>query len=167
MYESVCKCSFLRYSSTEIMETAGWAGGAKILDSKLPNTVLHSQADSTIRKYLGGFQRRKTWTVSYNLEPIPVKPHLLALYLQHLEQSKAKAAVVEDYTYCNRCTYLYLYLLDYTGALLSVISFISFKWTSFDVLCSFELQKFDLSCFILKTISQGIPSILWLVIIMK
>ena len=29
----------------------------KVLASKLPNTVLHSQADSTVKKYLGGIQR--------------------------------------------------------------------------------------------------------------
>ena len=77
----------------------------KVLASKLPNTVLHSRADNTVKKYLGAFRRWKTWAVTHHLEPIPVKPHLLALYLQHLaEQSKSKAAVEEA---CNALSWIH------------------------------------------------------------
>ena len=31
------------------------------LATHLPETVLHSRADSTVRKYLGAFQRWKLW----------------------------------------------------------------------------------------------------------
>ena len=77
----------------------------KALASKLPNTVLHSRADSTVRKYLGAFKRWKTWAVTHHLEPIPARPHLLALYLQHLaEQSKSKVAVEEA---CNALSWIH------------------------------------------------------------
>ena len=77
----------------------------RVLASKLPNTVLHSRADNTVKKYLGAFKRWKTWAATHHLEPIPVKPHLLALYLQHLaEQSKSKAAVEEA---CNALLWIH------------------------------------------------------------
>ena len=56
----------------------------KDLARKLPTTILHSRADSTVKKYLGAFRRWKTWATSHNLVPIPAKPHEVALYLQHL-----------------------------------------------------------------------------------
>ena len=66
---------------------------------------MHSRADSTVKKYLGAFKRWKTWAAAHHLEAIPVKPHLLALYLQHLaEQSKSKAAVEEV---CNALSWIH------------------------------------------------------------
>ena len=67
-----------------------------LLANKLPNTVLHSRADSTVRKYLGAYRRWKTWANLHKLQPIPARPHELVLYLQYLaEHSKSKAAVEE------------------------------------------------------------------------
>jgi len=60
----------------------------KVLASRLPNTILHSQAASTVKKYLGAFRRWKAWATSHNLVPVPAKPHELALYLQHLGDTK-------------------------------------------------------------------------------
>ena len=77
----------------------------RALASKLPNTILHSRADSTVKKYLGAYRRWKAWAVSHKLDPIPVKPHHLALYLQHLaELSKSKAAVEEA---CNALSWIH------------------------------------------------------------
>ena len=71
----------------------------KELASKLPSTILHSRADSTIKKYLGAFRRWKAWAISHSLIPVPAKPHEVALYLQHLaEESGSKSAVEEA---CN------------------------------------------------------------------
>ena len=54
---------------------------------------------------MGTFKRWKTWAATHHLEPIPVKPHLLALYLQHLaEQSKSKAAGEEA---CNALSWIH------------------------------------------------------------
>ena len=77
----------------------------KVLANKLPNTILHSQADSTVKKYLGTYRRWKTWAVSHKLDPITVKPHHLELYLQHLaEISKSKVAVEEA---CNALSWIH------------------------------------------------------------
>ena len=68
----------------------------KVLASKLPNTILHSRADSTTKKYLGAFRRWKVWAATHSLVPVPAKPHEVALYLQHLaEESGSKSAVEE------------------------------------------------------------------------
>ena len=68
----------------------------KVLARKLPNTILHSRADSTTRKYLGAFRRWKVWATSHNLAPVPAKPHEVVLYLQHLaKDTKSKFAAEE------------------------------------------------------------------------
>ena len=68
----------------------------RILASKLPATILHSRADSTVKKYLRAFRRWKAWASSRGLTPIPAKPHHFALYLQYLgEESQSKASVEE------------------------------------------------------------------------
>ena len=72
------------------------------LACKLPATILHSCADSTI---LRAFQRWKTWASSKGLEPVPAKPHLFALYLQHLgEETNSKATVEEA---CNAVSWVH------------------------------------------------------------
>ena len=91
------------FCSLDIMSQGSWRlldeledPEVKVLASKLSSTVLHSQADRTIKKYLGAYRGWKIWEVSHKLDPIPVKPHHLTLYLQHLaEISKSKAAVEE------------------------------------------------------------------------
>ncbi|XP_065891826.1 integrase/recombinase xerD homolog isoform X3 [Dysidea avara] len=73
--------------------------GLKELAKKLPNTVLHSRANSTVKKYLGAFRRWKTWATSHKLVPLPAKPHEVAFYLQHLgEKTRSKSAAEEA---CN------------------------------------------------------------------
>ena len=75
------------------------------LASRLPTTILHSRADSTVTKYLRGFRRWKTWANAKKLEPIPAKSHHFALYLQHLgEETKSKAAVEEA---CNAVSWVH------------------------------------------------------------
>ncbi|KAL5497417.1 hypothetical protein EMCRGX_G013884 [Ephydatia muelleri] len=55
------------------------------LAQSLPATVLRSRADSTTKKYLGAYQRWKTWAEARREVPaFPVKDIHLALYLQHL-----------------------------------------------------------------------------------
>ena len=68
----------------------------KGLASKLPAMILHTRADSTVKKYLRAYRRWKSWATQYNFDSIPAKPHQFVLYLQHLgETSKSKAAVEE------------------------------------------------------------------------
>ena len=72
---------------------------------KLPTTILHSRADSTVKKYLGAFRRWKTWATSHNLVPIPAKPHEVALYLQHLgDRTQSKSAAEEA---CNVLSWIH------------------------------------------------------------
>ena len=79
----------------------------KDLASRLPNTILHSRADSTVKKYLGAFRRWKKWAASYKLSPIPARPHEFVLYLQHLgEETKSKSAVEEA---CNALSWVHSY----------------------------------------------------------
>ena len=57
------------------------------LAQSLPATVLRSREDSTTKKYLGAYQRWKTWAEARREVPaFPVKDIHLALYLQHLSQ---------------------------------------------------------------------------------
>lgn len=68
----------------------------KLADA-LPDTVLHSRADSTVQKYTRGFQRWTKWTELHKeVTSYPIFETHFALYLQYLAQtSKSKAAVEE------------------------------------------------------------------------
>ena len=62
----------------------------------LPNTVLHSKASITAKKYLGAIRRWKQWASNHSIKPFPATSSNVALYLQHIgETSKSKAAVEE------------------------------------------------------------------------
>ena len=77
----------------------------KRLASKLPNTILHSRADSTVKKYLGAFKRWKRWAATHDFDVIPARPHQFVLYLQHLSEiAKSKAAVEEA---CNATSWMH------------------------------------------------------------
>jgi len=77
----------------------------KELAARLPETVLHSRADSTVRKYLGAFKRWKTWAMKYGMTAIPAKDYQVALYLQHIgDISQSKAAVEEA---CNALAWVH------------------------------------------------------------
>ena len=66
----------------------------KELAAKLPDTILHSRADSTVKKYLGAFKRWKAWAKQHRMTAMPAKEVHVALYLQHLgDISQSKAAV--------------------------------------------------------------------------
>ena len=66
----------------------------KELAAKLPDTILRSRADSTVKKYLGAFKRWKAWAKQHGMIAMPAKEVHVALYLQHLgDTSQSKAAV--------------------------------------------------------------------------
>ena len=66
------------------------------LAQSLPATVLRSRADSTTKKYLGVYQRWKTWAEARREVPaFPVKDIHLALYPQHLSESVQSRAAVD------------------------------------------------------------------------
>ena len=66
------------------------------LAEALPKSLLQSRATATTRKYLGAFKRWKTWAASHQLEGFPVEVTHLALYLQHLGETKASKSAVEE-----------------------------------------------------------------------
>ena len=67
------------------------------LAQSLPATVLRSRADSTTKKYLGAFQRWKTWAEARQGVPsFPVQELHLVLYMQHLSESTESKAAVEE-----------------------------------------------------------------------
>ena len=75
------------------------------LAKRLPDTVLHSRADSTVKKYLGAFRRWKSWATGRQIVPVPAKEHHVALYLQFLADStKSKSAVEEA---CNSIAWVH------------------------------------------------------------
>jgi len=77
----------------------------KGLASRLPDTVLHSRADSTVKKYMCAYKRWETWASDHNLQPIPARPHEFALYLQYIgEQSASKSAAEEA---CNALAWIH------------------------------------------------------------
>ena len=77
----------------------------RALAAKLPSTILASRTNSTVTKYLRSFRQWKTWAGAKGLEAVPAKPHLFALYLQHLsEESNSKASVEEA---CNAVSWVH------------------------------------------------------------
>ena len=77
----------------------------KDLASHLPNTILHSWADSTVKKYLSAYRRWKKWAASHKLSVFLAKPHQFVLYLQYLgELTKSKSAVEEA---CNALSWVH------------------------------------------------------------
>ena len=74
----------------------------KDLASHLPDTILHSRADSTVKKYLSAYRRWKKWAASHKLSVFPAKPHQFVLYLQYLgELTKSRSAVEEVAMPCH------------------------------------------------------------------
>ena len=72
----------------------------KRLASHLPSTILQCKATSTTKKYLGGFRRWKQWATDYRISAIPADACHVALYLQHLGESKNSKAAVEEAVTC-------------------------------------------------------------------
>ena len=77
----------------------------KDLADRLPNAILHSRADSTVKEYLAAFKRWKSWAIAHSLVPVPAKPHKFCLYLQYIgETSKSKSSVEEP---CNAVSWMH------------------------------------------------------------
>ena len=67
------------------------------LAQALPATVLRSRADNTTKKYLGAYQRWKSWAEARQGVPsFPVQELHLVLYMQHLSESSESKAAVEE-----------------------------------------------------------------------
>ena len=75
------------------------------LAEELPNTILHSWADSTSKKYLNAFKRWKAWCSRYSFDHFPAQAHRIALYLQYLVDSTGFKAAVEEV--CNALAWIH------------------------------------------------------------
>ena len=87
----------------EVFQSGVWATLQELdnpklvkLARRLPATVLQSRAQSSTRKYLGGFKRWKVWAQQHKLAVFPVEGAKLALYLQHLRDRLESKAAVEE-----------------------------------------------------------------------
>ena len=71
----------------------------KRLAKALPATLLHSRADSTTTKYIGAFQRWKSWAEGHQeVKVYPIEEVHFALYLQHLAETTGSKSAVEEAT---------------------------------------------------------------------
>ena len=68
----------------------------KELAQRLPDTILHSRADSMVRKYLGVFKRWKSWASERQIAPMPSKDHHMAIYVQLLADSTKSRSAIEE-----------------------------------------------------------------------
>ena len=94
----------------------------RALAAKLPGTVLHSRADSTVKKYWSAFRRWKSWALQHKLPVLPAKEAHVALYLQWIgETVKSKSAAEEA---CNARAWLHS-----TAGLVSPVASPLFKAT--------------------------------------
>ena len=90
-------------SSADVLSTGPWSTLKELQDVELqrlakalPKSVLQSKATSATRKYLGAFKRWKSWATEHQLVVFPVEATNLALYLQHLGESKSSKSAVEE-----------------------------------------------------------------------
>jgi len=66
----------------------------KKLANNLSNTIMHSQADSTVQQYLRAYRTWKVWATTYKFDPIPARPYQFVLYLQYPgEETHSKSAI--------------------------------------------------------------------------
>ncbi|KAL5463210.1 hypothetical protein EMCRGX_G032089 [Ephydatia muelleri] len=87
------------------LEAAGvWSRLADLKDPELqwlarevPDTLLSGKADSTVRKYIGAFQRWKLWAEArLGVPSFPAQEAHIVLYLQHLSQSVQSKSAIEE-----------------------------------------------------------------------
>ena len=95
--------TYLLSQSPDVLTVGPWSTLKELQDADLrklaealPKSVLQSKATSTMRKYLGAFKRWKMWAAEHQLAVFPVEVTHLALYLQHLGESKASKSAVEE-----------------------------------------------------------------------
>ena len=75
--------------SIEVLTHGAWSDLKELEDSelielagRLPQIIIHSWADSTVKKYLEAFRRWKVWASQHSMPILPAKDYQIALYLQ-------------------------------------------------------------------------------------
>ena len=87
----------------DVLSKGSWQGLKSQKDPKLQqladglvSSALRGKAPSTTMKYLGGFRRWKSWALAHNLRVFPSNELHVALYLQHLGETKSSKAAIEE-----------------------------------------------------------------------
>ena len=82
--------------SLEVLIHGAWSDLKESEDSelieftcRLLQTITHSWADSTVKKYLGAFRRWKIWASQHSMPILPAKDYQIVLYLRSLERSQS------------------------------------------------------------------------------
>jgi len=57
--------------------------------------MMHSRADSIVRRYLSAYKRWKRWALEHSLPVMPAKEHHVGFYQQHLADTVASKSAVE------------------------------------------------------------------------
>ena len=77
--------------SVEVLTQGAWTDPGELEDpelrglaQRLPETIVHSRVDSTVKKYLGAFRRWKVWASQHNMPSLLAKDSQIAVYLQSL-----------------------------------------------------------------------------------
>ena len=104
LYANLMSCPSCFLPSVDVFSSGVWPLLSNLEDPELrrlakalPATVLKCKADSTTKKYLGAFQRWKTWAEARRGVPsFPVQEIHLVLYLQHLSESIQSKSAVEE-----------------------------------------------------------------------
>ena len=104
LYANLMSCPSWFLPSVDVFSSGVWPLLSNLEDPELrrlakalPATVLKCKADSTTKKYLGAFQRWKTWAEARRGVPsFPVQEIHLVLYLQHLSESIQSKSAVEE-----------------------------------------------------------------------
>ena len=91
----------------DVFATGQWKAVMDVQDPELhrlaealPGVVMRCKVTSTTKKYLGAFKRWRVWAASHRLMAFPVNEVHLALYLQHLSESKSSKSAVEEAVNC-------------------------------------------------------------------
>ena len=71
----------------------------KRLATKVPDIILKSRAENTVKKYRSYFNRCDAWCKSFNITSIPAKKNHAALYMVHLLQNEKSSHVIESTFY--------------------------------------------------------------------
>ena len=75
------------------------------LAKRIPDTVLHGRAGSTVKKYLGAFRRWKSWAKQHQLPVVPAKEAHVALYLQYIGDTLQSKSAAEEA--CNALSWIH------------------------------------------------------------
>ena len=150
---------FFRYLCIKSMEPAEKPGNSVFteLASALPETVLQSKANSTVKYYNAGWQRWQKWSAeNFGKTELPANPMHVALYLQSLlkdcQQSSKSVSVIISAIYSIRWAHQTALMKSHTEHIL-VKSVLNASRKDFGKACeskrTFTFRNYSINRFIL------------------